>query len=95
MTNDQALSLIEPLVRGTVNNIFNLGTVNALTGPISRGDYGVVDAHLKELANSDMRTGQNITEIYKILAEATKELAERKGNAKGYPSSGAGLLSQS
>lgn len=77
MTNDQALSLIEPLVRGTVDNIFKLGPKDALTGPISRGDYGVVDAHVKALMNYDMAKSGNIVEMYKLLAEATKELAKR------------------
>lgn len=76
MTNGQALGLIEPLVRGTVNNIFKLGTVDALTGPVSRGDYGVVDAHVEALIKSDVAKNGNVVEMYKLLAEATKKLAK-------------------
>ncbi|MBI4318243.1 MAG: DUF2520 domain-containing protein [Chloroflexi bacterium] len=38
-----------PLLRGTVNNIANVGLPNCLTGPIARGDIGTIEKHLAAL----------------------------------------------
>lgn len=38
-----------PLLRGTVNNLGNVGLPNCLTGPIARGDLGTITKHLTAL----------------------------------------------
>src|SRR5438128_779566 len=43
ISEDMARQLAEPLVRGTVDNIFKLGPAQALSGPIARGDWVTVD----------------------------------------------------
>jgi predicted short-subunit dehydrogenase-like oxidoreductase (DUF2520 family) len=50
-----------PLMRRTIENDFEL------TGPISRGDWSTVDAHLEALA----ARRPELTRIYRTLAEAT------------------------
>lgn len=65
--------LIKPIVEKVVNDVFNVGTGRALTGPISRGDTITVERHLKELKNHK----KNWLEIYKALALQTAELALR------------------
>ena len=52
MTPTEALRALWPLVQGTMQNIENNGTVQALTGPISRGDAGTVAKHLAALQKS-------------------------------------------
>ena len=47
-----ALRAFWPLVQGTMQNIETKGTVEALTGPISRGDAGTVAIHLAALKSS-------------------------------------------
>ncbi len=49
MTPAEALKAFWPLVRGTLHNMETMGTVQALTGPISRGDAGTVAKHLATL----------------------------------------------
>jgi predicted short-subunit dehydrogenase-like oxidoreductase (DUF2520 family) len=44
-----ALSTLAPLARSCVDNALNFGPVEALTGPIERGDSATVLAHLKGL----------------------------------------------
>ena len=56
-----------PLMRRTIDNGFEL------TGPIERGDWETVDAHLSALAAERAE----LRELYEVLAEATKELAAR------------------
>ena len=42
-----------PLMRGTVENVFERGAASALTGAIRRGDAGTVGAHLAALSGAD------------------------------------------
>jgi predicted short-subunit dehydrogenase-like oxidoreductase (DUF2520 family) len=72
-----AMAMIEPIVRDTVQNIFQLGTARALTGPISRGDAGVVAQHLDALAAWDPR----VTAVYRSLGLAALELAREQDEA--------------
>jgi predicted short-subunit dehydrogenase-like oxidoreductase (DUF2520 family) len=46
---DQATRALIPLLKGTLNNIANIGIPNCLTGPIARGDTGTVQKHLNAL----------------------------------------------
>lgn len=72
-----ASAMMEPLVRETVDNLFKLGTVNALTGPIARGDETIVARHAAELARQDVR----IAALYRALGMVALELAHAKGEA--------------
>ena len=72
-----AMRMMEPLVRETVDNVFKLGTVKALTGPIARGDDAVVARHIEALSAWDVHTG----EIYKTLGIVALQLARAQGEA--------------
>lgn len=71
---DVALQLMEPLVRGTVDNVFRVGTVDALTGPIARGDVATVVRQYRAVKAWDRRRGA----LYKILGKLTAIIAARK-----------------
>ncbi|MDZ4247352.1 MAG: DUF2520 domain-containing protein [Dehalococcoidia bacterium] len=49
ISTPEATRALLPLVRGTVNNIENVGLPNCLTGPIARGDLGTIKKHLTAL----------------------------------------------
>lgn len=66
---------LEPLIRATVDNISKLGPEAALTGPIVRGDHGVVTAHLAALD----RVAPELADLYRALGRWTLGLALRKG----------------
>lgn len=72
-----ASAMMEPLVRETVDNVFKLGTVKALTGPIARGDNAVVQQQLNALREFDPR----IAEIYRALGTIAFELSRAQGGA--------------
>jgi predicted short-subunit dehydrogenase-like oxidoreductase (DUF2520 family) len=74
---ETALAMMEPLVRETVDNVFRLGPARALTGPIARGDDGVVAKHLAALGAWDADVG----ELYRRLGKVTLELARTQGEA--------------
>jgi predicted short-subunit dehydrogenase-like oxidoreductase (DUF2520 family) len=61
-------SALVPLMRRTIENEFEL------TGPIARGDWATVDAHLAALREA---RGE-LEDVYRVLAEATAELAGRR-----------------
>lgn len=72
-----AKAMMEPLVRETLDNVFALGTVRALTGPVARGDAAVVSRQLAALAVLDPR----IAGAYRALNAIALDLARAQGGA--------------
>lgn len=64
-----------PLLRGTVDNIDRLRLPRALTGPIARGDVGVVEKHLDALR----REAPDLLPAFVALALQTLSVAIEKG----------------
>ena len=77
LPRDTANAMMQPLVRETVDNVFKLGTVKALTGPIARGDAAVVERQLNALGEFDPR----IAEIYRALGVVAAALSRAQGGA--------------
>jgi predicted short-subunit dehydrogenase-like oxidoreductase (DUF2520 family) len=77
LSDQIALEVMEPLVRGTLDNIFRVGTVQALTGPIARGDCAVVSRQLDALDAWD----GDISLIYRALGRVALDLSEQRGSA--------------
>lgn len=71
-TNAQRAYL--PLVYGTLQNIEKSGSVQALTGPISRGDSGTVQNHIATLKDSLPQ----YLPLYAELGLLTTEIARKK-----------------
>jgi len=65
-----------PLLEGTWRNLEMRGTVDALTGPISRGDAGTVRAHLGALDHETRR-------LYAVLGLEAVKVARRGGLEEG------------
>ena len=72
-----AQRMMEPLVRETVDNVFALGTVRALTGPVARGDAEVVVRQLAALEVLDPR----IAAAYRALNALAVDLARQQDTA--------------
>ncbi|GFO70495.1 oxidoreductase [Geomonas limicola] len=72
-----ARQVLEPLVSGTVDNIFRIGTAGALSGPIARADLGTVTHQLAALESWD----PSVAELYRQLGLVAVELAGAKGSA--------------
>jgi predicted short-subunit dehydrogenase-like oxidoreductase (DUF2520 family) len=70
-----ALSTLTPLVRAATENALKLGPVEALTGPIQRGESGKVMDHLKGMR----RVSNPIRELYCSAGEFTVEMALLRG----------------
>ena len=70
-----SLKALEPMVRETVDAIFDKGPEKALTGPISRGDAAAVGRQLAMVADWD----DGIGNLYRGLGLLAVDLAVRDG----------------
>lgn len=77
LERSEALQVMEPIVRGTVTNVFKLGAVSALTGPIARGDSGTVKKHLAALENDDGM----LRDVYCSLGKWALKLSREQNSA--------------
>lgn len=75
LDEETAMQAIMPLVRGTLDNIENLGPAKALTGPVARGDIPTIKAHLAAL----LREPDLYRQFYDILGSYTAVVAREKG----------------
>jgi len=71
----EATRALLPLLKGTINNIDNVGLPNCLTGPVARGDLGTIEKHLSAL---EARNPSLLT-TYKELGLQTIPIALAKG----------------
>jgi predicted short-subunit dehydrogenase-like oxidoreductase (DUF2520 family) len=70
----ETLQALLPLIRGTLQNIEALGTTNALTGPIARGDVETIQGHLEAMRKKT----PELLGLYKELARHTISVAREK-----------------
>ena len=69
-----AFDVLEPLIRQTLSNIHDLGTAQALTGPIERGDIATIRRHVAALR----RRSPELLPLYAALSQGALRLARRK-----------------
>lgn len=69
--DNDSIRAFTPLINKTLRNIFNIGVLEALTGPISRGDINVLIDHMKSLKIA----APEFIDLYKSLGEVTCEIA--------------------
>ncbi|MBR5272595.1 MAG: DUF2520 domain-containing protein [Clostridia bacterium] len=74
---DSALKALAPLIVGSATNAAQKGAVNALTGPVERGDTETVSAHLGVISESER-------EIYLLLTNKLVDVASEKNPDRDY-----------
>ena len=72
---EQATKALLPLLRGTLNNIENIGIPNCLTGPIARGDTGTITKHIRTLEEKV----PGLVSTYRELGRQTVPISLAKG----------------
>jgi predicted short-subunit dehydrogenase-like oxidoreductase (DUF2520 family) len=70
-----SLAIYGPLIEQTLGNARALGIRSALTGPITRGDVGTLDAHLAALRAH----APGVLDLYRAAAGREISLAEERG----------------
>ena len=73
----EALRALAPLARTSLANAVNEGPIEALTGPIERGDAATVAAHLGAMASNPGL--ESIEQLYRAAGLHTLNLAARGG----------------
>jgi predicted short-subunit dehydrogenase-like oxidoreductase (DUF2520 family) len=73
MHQKKALKALMPLIAGTVENLRKHGTEKALTGPVARGDIGVIRRHLEYM---DEQEREQLLRVYASLSMYALDLAE-------------------
>jgi predicted short-subunit dehydrogenase-like oxidoreductase (DUF2520 family) len=68
----EGFSAMLPLIMGTLSNIELLGTANALTGPIARGDSSTIANHME---NIELHLPQSL-EFYRAMSLKTLQVAK-------------------
>lgn len=71
---EMAKAMAEPLARQSLENVFQLGAVAALTGPIARGDTATVEQQQKIVHDWDAVAG----DLYAAFTPPTMALAAKK-----------------
>lgn len=74
---EQALRALAPMIRASADNALCLGPLNALTGPIQRGDIQTVAAHLEALRAVPLPGA--VLQLYRAAGLQTLELAKERG----------------
>ena len=67
-----AIEAMSPLARATLENVTKLGTREALTGPIARGDAQTVARHIEAMSACD----EDLQAFYRIAGKWTLQLAK-------------------
>ena len=75
VSQKEATRALLPLLRGTINNIDNIGLPDCLTGPVARGDSGTIERHLSALE----ARSPSLLNTYKELGLQTIPIALAKG----------------
>ena len=74
ISKEMAHELTQALATATLQNVFELGTKAALTGPIQRGDMDTVQAQLTQLRS----TNEQLADMYQAFIAPTMQLAKQE-----------------
>ena len=68
MNRSEAVRALLPLTRQVLDNFQRVGPRAAWTGPLDRGDYKIVEAHLRALRDSQEETAQAYEALNRLAA---------------------------
>lgn len=79
--SDVVETMLPPIVRGAVDNVCALGTTEALTGPVVRGEVDLVRKQLGALQELQ----PEVAALYRELVGQATDVAARRGNLEPEP----------
>lgn len=74
IAEDQITKAFMPLITATLGNIENAGTVNALTGPLVRGDENTITAHVEAIKTQT----PEFSTLYQTMGLSTIDMIKDK-----------------
>lgn len=81
ITEETAYKMLEPLVKNSINTVFERGCKEALTGPIERGDRETVEKHLAALSKEEDPLPYG---AYRSVGALVARLAKEKNPGRNY-----------
>ncbi|MBI4889158.1 MAG: DUF2520 domain-containing protein [Acidobacteria bacterium] len=75
VTREEALEALAPLARAAVENAVRSGPVEALTGPVARGDASTVAAHVRAIGEASGA----LLPVYRSMGLRALHMARRRG----------------
>lgn len=72
---ENGIEIMRPLIQQTMHNIFEMGTSEALTGPVRRGDVQTVESHLSRLIFYPDHQA-----LYRQLGKTALDIARESGS---------------
>ena len=79
VSESEAFEILKPLIKGTLTNIETTGIPDALTGPIARGDVGIVEKHVQAIRSMPDKKAGEMVEYYNLNGVETIKIARAKG----------------
>ena len=73
LKRDEFRTALLPLVRKTLDNVEEFGSLGSLSGPIARGDIDTVSKHQEALSKANSNIQALYTELGKIAADMARE----------------------
>jgi predicted short-subunit dehydrogenase-like oxidoreductase (DUF2520 family) len=77
IARETGVEIIKPIVAETVDNVFRLGPVGAITGPVARGEPSVVRRQCEALGRWDTA----LERVYRSLGQVAVQIAALQGRA--------------
>ena len=74
-TQEDAVRALLPLAKGTLESIASAGIAAGMPGPVSRGDVGSIEKHVKALTP----LGPEVMEFYRVVCDRTIPLGIERG----------------
>lgn len=71
---EDGLELLRPIVHQTLENIYEKGTVQSLSGPVARGDHSTLENHFNQ-----MKENPDHAELYRLLGVVAAQVAQKSG----------------
>ncbi|HKJ98359.1 MAG TPA: Rossmann-like and DUF2520 domain-containing protein [Desulfotignum sp.] len=72
----RAYEILDPLIQGTLRNIASKGSVDAMTGPVVRGDKAIIARHLADIDKKMPR----FSALYRLLGQHTLDIARMRAD---------------
>ena len=80
VSESEVFDILNPLIMGTLANIESNGIPDALTGPIARGDVGIVEKHIQAIRSMSNENAGEMVGYYKLNGAETIKIAMAKGS---------------
>ena len=78
LSEQDAIDALHPLIQGNIDNIWNNGILNSLTGPVLRGDVNTINKHLQAIKEDHSDIYKNLSmNLLKLVGKRNLEFSKK------------------